>query len=390
MTTEGLDLFLDASAHAPDLPAGAPFAPWRLRILPPDEFEALAGKGGRDLQLAYLAAFGLLAPSTHNTVPERFALRGGDLAIDLVLDRSLVLPESDRAGRQAVLSVGCCAANLGLAARAYGWACEIASAGAAKEDVAPLAGSGPRLVRLASACFRPGAGAPDPSFLAPMLARKVVRARFDERVELDPAARQELAAAAGRAGPGVALHLLTDFPTLLFLGKFQEAADATVINRDGFARELGDWLLPNDDPSARGMRGREHGLADDAARHVHRGLRHEERLLPDEIAALAKAGGTGMRSSSAVAVLAIAWDDVPDWLAAGSAYEEMALLLHRRGLRTAMHAAIAEVEAPNLALRARLRTGDRPVAVFRIGRPLEKQHDERPHSSRPALSSVLL
>ena len=56
----------------------------------------------------------------------------------------------------------------------------------------------------------------------------------------------------------------------------------------------------------------------------------------------------------------------------------------------AMHAGITEVKAPNMALRGRLRTRQRPVVVFRMGRPLRPEDGRRPHASRPRLASLVL
>jgi hypothetical protein len=96
-----------------------------------------------------------------------------------------------------------------------------------------------------------------------------------------------------------------------------------------------------------------------------------------------------MRSSSAVAVVTGARDDVEHRLAAGRTFEAIALRLTLAGFSVAMHAGITEVEAPNMALRGRLRTFHRPLVVFRIGKPLYVADAERPHSARPQLVDVL-
>ena len=65
-------------------------------------------------------------------------------------------------------------------------------------------------------------------------------------MSLDEATLQGMKAIVETYAP-VGLHMIADSPTLLALGKFQELADTTVFNRAAFARELGNWLLPNDD-----------------------------------------------------------------------------------------------------------------------------------------------
>lgn len=361
-----------------------PFDAWRLDPL---DVAAFAALGGADVpsraQLAHLAAWGLLAPTTHNTVPQRFEPRD-DGVLRVWLARDAVLPASDPLGRQATVSLGCVVENVVLAGAVYGLRAEVLPLDA---DVRPTIDAA--RVPVADVRFRRG-GEPIPaSWLAAMRLRRMVRAEYDERVRI-PTDLLDTLIDDVAAHPGLTLHALTDAPTRLFLGKFQEIADSTVLNREDFARELGDWLLPNDSASPVGMRGHEYGLSDAAALRIHRGLRGLERLLPDEAAAFAKAGNVGMRTASAVFVVTAAADDLPHRLAAGRAFQRVALRLVDAGFVTAMHAGITEVEAPNMALRGRLRTRDRPTVVFRAGRPLHDADGARPHAARPPLPSLLV
>jgi hypothetical protein len=288
------------------------------------------------------------------------------------------------------VSLGCAVENARLAAAAYGWRTEIRPNDAGVQPVLPAREGESRLVPLLSLALRARGEPTERSFLEAMRRRKVVRAEYDQCVKLPPALAQDLKAEVSLEHPGLTVHWITDLPTLRILGKFQELADTTVINRERFARELGQWLLPNDSTARVGMRGAEFGLSDEAAVRFCRGLSGQQRLLPDEIAAFAKAGNVGMRSSSAVAVITTAKDDQLHQIAAGRAYEWMALRLWQEGFVTAMHAGITEVQAPNMALRGRLRTINRPTVVFRVGRPLESSDLARAHSSRPALEDVLV
>ncbi|MFN7144935.1 MAG: hypothetical protein ACK4YP_14255 [Myxococcota bacterium] len=364
-----------------------PFDAWDLDPLDAAAFAALGGGSAPSrAQLAHLAAWALLAPTTHNTVPQRFELRD-DGVLRVWLARDAVLPASDPVGRQATVSLGCVVENAVIAGAAYGLRAEVVPVATA--DVRPAADGAPARVPVVDVRFSPG-GEPLPAtWLAAMRARRMVRAEYDERVRL-PTELLDALAADVSAYAGLTLHALTDAPTRLFLGKFQEIADSTVLNREDFARELGDWLLPNDSPSPVGMRGREYGLSDDAAARIHRGLRGEDRLLPDETAAFARAGNVGMRTASAVLVITAAADDLAHRLAAGRAFQRVALRLVDAGFVTAMQAGITEVEGPNLALRGRLRTRERPTVVFRAGRPLRAADGARPHAARPSLADLLV
>jgi hypothetical protein len=390
----GLEALIDDSAcPARDVPVGEPFSPWRLKVLTQREFVALSSSKDSlsAAQLAYFAWFDLLAPTSHNTVPQRFRFHPGTSTLAIWLDRAFVLSASDTSGRQAAVSLGCGIANALVAARAYGWDADVDVLPVPLEQTHPEVAGQSRYTEIARLRFRQGAEPlADDELLRLMLRRKVIRAEFDDRVKLPRELVHQLAQVVERGFPGLELHLLTDAATLLFLGKFQELADTTVFNRDAFALELGQWFLENDDTSCLGMRGAEFGLGDESTRHMNHGLRRLVPFLPDEMAGFAKAGNLGMRSSSAVAVITVKSDTLDLRIAAGRAYEEMALLLLQHRFCTAMHAGITEVKAPNLALRGRLRTSWQPMVVFRIGQPLRDDDWHRPHSARPDLGAIML
>jgi len=376
-----------ASSPVVDVPPGGAFDAWRIPVLDRAQFD----RHGPRQQLEYLASLALLAPTTHNTVPQRMHVDPDRRSIDFALDRRAILPQSDVNGRQATVSLGAAIANAGLAAEAYGRSARIVVRSDLERMIRPAENGEDPMVPVALVSFDVSTSGPprDLSWVSAMLRRKMVRAEFDERVKLEPSLAQELVSLTASVHAGLALHLISDATTLLALGKFQELADSTVINRMAFARELAEWLLDNESDRALGMRGREFGLSDEAARRFRNGLAGTGPLLPDETVAFAKAGNIGMRSSSAVAVVTGARDDVEHRLAAGRAFEAMALRLTLGGFSVAMHAGITEVEAPNMALRGRLRTFQRPLVVFRVGRPLRSADGERPHSSRPRLADIL-
>jgi len=371
---------------ANDIPVGAAFDAWRLPALRPNDFDALDTRA----QLEYIASLSILAPTTHNTVPQRMRIDVDRRAIHFALDRRAILPQSDANGRQATVSLGAVIANASIAADAYSFRATTTIETNA-DHIRPAFEGDDNLVPVATMLLDPARreSARGVEWIEAMLRRKMVRAEYDERVKLPSALAAELERITTSLHPGLALHLITDAPTLLALGKFQELADSTVINRTPFARELAEWLVDVESDRVTGMRGQEFGLSTDAARRFQAGLAGAGSLLPDEMVGFAKAGNIGMRSSSAVVVVTVARDDVEHRLAAGRAFEEMALRLVIEGFSVAMHAGITEVEAPNMALRGRLRTFQRPVVVFRTGKVLRESDAARAHAARPTLSALL-
>ena len=95
---------LDLDRALLDVPPAEPFHAWRLRHFSPAQFAALDRVGDDPdrlgaQQLTYIAWCGLLAPTSHNTVPQRFRIQPEAGAIEVWLDRQAVLTASDVAGR---------------------------------------------------------------------------------------------------------------------------------------------------------------------------------------------------------------------------------------------------------------------------------------------------
>jgi len=246
-------------AEGSDIPVGAAFDAWRLRALGAAEAAALDPRA----LLEYCACLGLLAPTTHNTVPQRIRISAAQSQMAFALDRRVILAESDPTGRQATISLGASIANVTIGAEAAGVSVSTSVYEVDERSIRPAAAGTEPIVPIASVTFdRQAARGTTRSieWVRAILTRKMVRAEFDERVRLDPSLASELASIVAAHHPGLSLHVITDAPTLLALGKFQELADSTVINRVPFARELADWLVENDSDWPLGMRGREFGL----------------------------------------------------------------------------------------------------------------------------------
>lgn len=74
-------------------------------------------------KIHFLLRYAILAPSTHNTQPWKFAVRANSCSF--FLDSSLRLPQADPKGRDAYISMGCCIENFILAASYFGMHCQI-------------------------------------------------------------------------------------------------------------------------------------------------------------------------------------------------------------------------------------------------------------------------
>lgn len=376
-----------------NLPSNHIFDAWRLKKLTVKEFNLL-GSSPSNLslnQLYYLSWFGLLAPTTHNSVPERFVLKPNTSGIEVWIDRKYILEHSDKTGRQATISIGCVVTNIEIAASCFGLASFINVFPARKEGLTPYKGKGKRYTLLLNIHLNKDRKNQEASWIDVILKRKVVRAEYNEKIKLPTYLVGEIELLIHKRFPQLSFFLITDRQGLYTLAKFQEIADRTVFENEAFSYELGRWLYSSRDGiNYLGMRGREFGFDVAFSERLHRGLLKKERLLPDEIAAFASGGKMGIKSSSAVGIIAAPTDSTTERLFSGRALEYIALVLEKYNFSISIHAGIVEVERATKMLMSFLQTSKRPMVVFRIGKPLRPEDRNRPHSTRPNLDDILL
>lgn len=80
-------------------------------------------RSNRIAQFNFLTRYAMLAPSSHNSQPWKFATK--DYKLLLLADRSRRLPVADGDCRELHVSLGCALENLLIAAAHFGYACEV-------------------------------------------------------------------------------------------------------------------------------------------------------------------------------------------------------------------------------------------------------------------------
>ncbi|MBI4066983.1 hypothetical protein HY407_01265 [Candidatus Gottesmanbacteria bacterium] len=389
-------LDLDAP-RPPDVPEGEPYLPWRLKVMQQEEFWSYGGIHRlSDTQLAYLAYFNILGPSTHNTVPQRFILSSKTNSITIVVDRKFILSASDKEGRQGTISIGCGIANMLTAARFFGLSASIKILETKVEFLKPYQPDQKRYTHFVRVSFSKGIlpSPKDISFLYAMKERKVIRAEWDENIKLSDLMVLEMKRLISKRYIGVHLSIITDFQTKQLMAVFQEQSMGTVMNNNDFALELGKWLLPNNSKSTVGIRGSDFGLSYKSGVRFHKGLLRKQRLQPIEIQNFAKGEKDIVRSASGIGVISVEHDTPELRVAAGEGFEDIALYLHLRGYFTSIHAATTEVDIGTALIKARLmvynrKDEGRPTVVFVIGQPKIAQDKLRSHSSRPMIEDII-
>lgn len=292
------------------------------------------------------------APSSHNTQPWRFRLRGD--GIELRADRSRALPVNDPGDRELTISCGCALLNLRVAAAAAGLAARI--------EAFPVADDADLLARVTlSAPAAQQGPADDRQPLAALheavAARRTVRQRFAD-TPLDGPTLLALVAAAREEG--AVLHLLER-------DEQRHAAAALVAEGDtaqwadpGWRRELADWMHPRRRGDGLALPGLAVPLAQAVVRSfdMGQGMGAKDRELAD--------------ASPLLVVLTTAGDAAPDWLVAGQALQRALLAGVGKGLQASYLNQPVQVAALRPRLEALLGRPGHAQLLLRFGVPVAK------------------
>jgi nitroreductase len=337
-----------------------------------------------------LCLLGHLAPSSHNTQPWRFFVDVDKKQIKVFIDRHYILNESDPVGRETLVSMGCCVANILLGAEHYGLRNKLALSRLSKKDCSPIKADKDRYKLAAEITFNSleaNKVQPD-SYLEQIFYRQVVRAEFDPQIFLPQNIIKKLSSFTD--GKKIKLHLVEKGILKQSLAEFQGQADNYVINSKVFSRELGEWLLPNNTNSYLGMPGNGFGLSDVQAKRFHMGLLGKQPLEPEDGLKFSMSGKMFLEKSPLVGLLTVQKDEPEFWLLCGIALENIFLFLLKQGFNLAIHAAIVEVGLINKIFAATLGTTRRLTALFRVGKVKNPKDLQRPFSPRLPLEEIFL
>lgn len=300
-----------------------------------------------------------LAPSSHNTQPWLFKLKGP--VIELLADRTRALPVNDPDDRELTISCGCALFNLRVAAAVAGLQAEVEP----WPDVADTD-------LLARVHLSPtGAPPADAALQAAMSERRTYRERFAPTA-IDPMALRSLVDAVHLEAASLAV-LDTDEQRLGAAALVAEG-DAMLWANPSWRRELAAWMHPR----RRGDGLTLPALAIPVAQMVVRtfdmghGVAAKDRQLADE--------------SPVLAVLTTEGDRPRDWLAAGQALQRLLL----QGMQLGLQASYLNQPVQVAALRPKLQqlTGRPGYAqlLLRMGTPAQG----KPAAPRRPLADVLV
>lgn len=311
----------------------------------------------------------VLAPSSHNTQPWSFHLRGD--ALEIVLDRSRVLPIADPGAREMIISCGAALQNIRIALRYWGFSARI--------QILPYASVPDVLARVEVGAPRTTSRLYDTLFHA-IPERHTNRAPFLPRpVPLRLVAAMRAAAEL----EGSWLDQTTDATLRPVVADFIAQGDRQQWSDSGFRRELANWLRPNTGSVRDGLPGYVFGMSDLVA-----------RFAPHAIRAIGMGGAQSKRDRQLAldAPLLVALKTVGDtprhWMAAGQALQLVLLVAAAHGvsasflnqplqvptLRAQLHTNLGLTGFTQVILRMGYATGSRPTPR----RALSEVFDYRP------------
>ena len=292
----------------------------------------------------------ILAPSSHNTQPWKFAVEHDEIHLFPDFERSL--PVADPQYRELIISLGCALENLIVAARHEGYAVQT--------SVFPQGVDG-IVAKLRPMLFAPDAEQ-EGRFVA-IRQRQTTRRPYDGRL-LPLEVIDALAAVPLETG--VHLRLLTDRRDLDKAATLVRKADEYWMDKNAYRDELARWVRF----SKREAETHRDGLTSAASGRkwvpewlgrffLKHWLRPEEQASEDVQL---------IRSASAVLLFYTVNDDPVTWVRLGQSFERIALTLTQLGLKHAHHNQPCEIPA----LRTHFRKafgGDiaYPQLLLRIG-----------------------
>lgn len=303
----------------------------------------------------------IMAASSHNTQPWKFALAGRSIAI--LPDLSRRTPAVDPDDHHLFVSLGCAAENLAHAALANGLHADIAT-GSSRIDVT-LEDARP----IRSALFEA-----IPSRQCSRSVYDGAAVSSDERRVLEQAGRRD----------GVDVIVLTDKARIEGVLEYVVRGNAAQIGDPAFVSELRDWIRFNESDAIDTRDGLYSQCTGNPS--VPRWL--GRRLLRVLLTAKTEneKAATQLRSSAGVAVFVAQQNDRPHWIEVGRAYERFALQATTLGIRNAFLNQPVEVSSLRSQFAAWLGLGERrPDLVVRFGRG-----PEMPRSLRRQVEDVLI
>ncbi len=314
-----------------------------MRPINPDiTREHFIGLSDQD-KIKHLVNFALFAPSSHNTQPWLFKLDVGK--IEVKINKSRELKQSDKNNRQLYLSIGAAVGNILLAAESYGLSAVVEYVG--REDLSVV-------IRFQSMHIQNI----DDSISQAILSRHSNREKFEDKKIPDSVITEMEQIAAAQ---GIRLISCSDPEQKEKLQRIVlDSVQASFKDR-AFKDELSQWIKPSLAKYKDGMVGYNMGIP---------------WLMSFIVPGLIKyADVSGMQRKmhqtwlehAPTYVLLAGDDNVISWIKTGVAFERIAIYLEKAGIKAGIFGAPIETGEYYKEIQKVLNIQQRPLMFFRIG-----------------------
>lgn len=316
--------------------------------------------------LRYLVRFGMEAPSSHNTQPWLFRVRGMDIEVHGNPGRKLA--QSDPSLREFFISLGCAVENIVLAASYYRLPFRV--------DPFPVDGDPLFVATIHFSSLSP-VMPPEPGHIALEIPRRHAnREPFDAR-EIPAEALAELRALSEE---DYRTDFVTDPAAKARIAEIVGGATTAAFNDKGFTTELSQWIKPGLSKYKDGMTGYNLGIPFPASFVVPLAIRHAN------VTASQRKMADAMLAASAAFLVISTKDGPAHWVGVGRLLERIWLTASKRGINMGILAAAIEMEGYPEALADVVGTPYRPQVFARLGYSPKVP----PASPRLSLQDVLI
>jgi nitroreductase len=273
------------------------YQPWSLAQAKPPPAASLQEN------IEHIVLCGTLAASVHNTQPWEFAIRDANIIVSIRPGQRL--PMADPSGRNIFISLGCCLANIKVAAHALGYG-----------------------VRRSQPEESPNQYQIQLSLVDQKLSEehellyKAISQRYSNKL---PYNKKEipthiLSGLAKKTGSSQLLFI-QDAHKISKIAEIMEMTTAGFSRIPGFSTELARWLKPTDTEDFDGMPGFIAGFSQEESLKT----RAEIAANPDYLVRLGKMDGKALRSSPVVGLVLVNDETPIEWVNAGIVYQTLCL-----------------------------------------------------------------
>lgn len=312
-------------------------------------------------RIRFALRYAILAPSSHNSQPWRFAVDGDTVA--LLADRTRSLPVVDPYDRELIASLGAALFNLRAALAHFGLSYAI--------DTFPVNADADLVARITISDAQAPDDNPDVARLAAAIPFRATNRHAFSPINV-PDKVKDLLLEAGRA-EGVSIRAIDDLAGRKRLAGLVARADQVQFGDARFRRELASWVHPSRDRD--GMPAYAFGIPqmlDFEAGITSMVLRTFD--LGDGVAA----DDAGLVAGSPLLLcFSTMQDNAPAWLFAGQALQRVLLTAKLEGYDASFLNQPIEVPELRTELRNLLGTEPYPQLLIRVGRGEVAQHTPR-------------